>query len=300
MKKFLIKLFIFEVLVILIFAGLVLLSGYLITKRQPRLLTLSDDIFYVFAGNSAVECAVSDRIVKHSINIAESGEAYLYSYVKIKALAETNRQLKAVFLGYSFADLLFEKEETWVFSDEFITEKVQYYNYLLGPSERSLLFSNNPRAYFKGMMKSVFNNISSILQASSKPKSPGQLINFGGYKYLIRDKLQADPGADLYNEGPVKKSIQQERYLKMVSEICRKHSISLILFTTPKHKSYTDNLDEANRQLWLEVRNSLASDSLLDLSRYSLPDSCFGDLSHLNYKGAAQFSRYLNDLINQE
>ena len=300
MKRFLLKLIIFALIVILIFTGLVLSSNSLISKRRGQLLTLSDDIYYVFAGNSAVECAVNDTLVKHSINIAESGEAYLYSYAKIKALVETNKQLKAVFLGYSFADLLLEKEESWVFSDEFIIEKVQYYNYLLGPSERNLMFSNNPRAYFMGLLKSIFNNVSSALQAKHEPKSPGQLIKFGGYKYLVRDKLQADPGLDLNNRGPVKRSTQQERYLKMISEFCRLHSISLILFTTPKHKSYNDNLNNANLQLWLDVRNSLDADSLLNLSRYTLPDSCFGDLSHLNYMGANQFSRYLNYLINPE
>ncbi|MBE0675883.1 MAG: hypothetical protein IH591_14590 [Bacteroidales bacterium] len=300
MKKFLIKLFIFVILVLLIFAGLVLSSDCLIGKRKGQLLTLSDDINYVFAGNSAVECAVSDRMVKHSINIAESGEAYLYSYVKIKALAETNKHLKAVFLGYSFADLLLEKEVSWVFSDEVIIEKVQYYNYLLGPTERNLLFSNNPRAYTKGLIRSVVNNISSVLRAKPGPKYPGQLINFGGYKYLIRDKLKVDPGIDPDNDGPVQKSIQQEKYLTMISDLCRQNSIRLILFTTPKHKSYTENLNKNNLQLWLDVRNSLSADSLLELSTFSLPDSCFGDMSHLNYRGADLFSRYLNDLINPE
>lgn len=300
MKRFLLKLVIFAIIIILIFAGLILSSGYLINSRKDQLLKLSDDITYIFAGNSAVECAVNDRLVKHSINIAESGEAYLYSYAKLKALAETNKHLKAVFLGYSFADLLLEKEESWVFSDEFIIEKVQHYNYLLGPSERKLLFSNNPRAYFKGLIKAVINNISSALKARSKSKSPGQLIDFGGYKYLIRDKLKDDPGVDLNTKGPVIKSFQQVRYLNMISELCRQNSITLVLFTTPKHKSYNENLDSTNLQLWLDVRNSMAADSLLDLSRYLLPDSCFGDMSHLNYKGAEQLSQYLNNLINPE
>jgi hypothetical protein len=300
MKRFLSKLVLFAIIIIVIFAGLVLSSGYLISSRKHQLLKLSDDIHYIFAGNSAVECAVNNRLVKHSINIAESGEAYLYSYAKIKALAETNKHLKAVFLGYSFADLLLEKEESWVFSDEVIIEKVQHYNYLLGPSERKLLFSNNPRAYFNGLIKSVFNNISSALKANSDPRSPGQLIKFGGYKYLVRDKLKSDPGVDLFNKGPVKSSSQQVRYLNLISEFCRQNSITLILLTTPKHKSYNENLDNANLQLWLDVRNAMAADSLLDLSRFSLPDSCFGDMSHLNYRGAEQFSKYLNNLINPE
>ncbi|MRS03577.1 hypothetical protein EG832_10215 [bacterium] len=275
-------------------------SEYIINHRKDNLLLLNNDIEYVFTGNSAVECAVNDRLVEHSINIAESGEAYLYSYVKLKAIIETNQQISTVFIGYSFADILQEKEESWVYSDEFIVEKVQYYNYLLSPQDRMLLFSKNPGAYTKGLIKSVVNNLSTALRANPEPKSPGQLINFGGYKYLIRDKLKVDPGVDLYNDRPVEKSVQQEYYLTRISDLCRKSSVRLILLTTPKHISYTENLDKINLQLWLDFRKSLAADSLLDLSTFTLPDSCFGDLSHLNYRGAEQFSLYLNELINHD
>ncbi len=298
MKKFLSKLSLFTIIIIVLFTGLVLSSDYLISHRKDSLLRLNEDIKYVFAGNSAVECAVNDRLVKHSVNIAESGEAYLYSYAKLKALIGANQQIKAVFLGYSFADLLFEKEESWVFSSEFIIEKVQHYNYLLDPDDRMLLFLKNPRAYTKGLIKSVVNNYSTALRASPGPKSPGQLIGFGGYKYLVRDKLKVDPGVDLYSDKPVTESVQQIYYLTKISDLCRESSVRLILLTTPKHISYTGNLDKINLKLWLDVRKSLSADSLLDLSTFALPDSCFGDMSHLNYRGAELFSRYLNELIN--
>ena len=300
MKRFLSKLCLFGIIVLVLFTGLILSSEYLINHRKDHLLLLNKDIEYVFAGNSAVECAVNDRLVEHSINIAESGEAYLYSYAKLKAVIETNQQISTVFIGYSFADILLEKEESWVFSDEFIIEKVQYYNYLLSPQDRMLLFSKNPGAYTRGLMKSVVNNISTALRASPGPKSPGQIINFGGYKYLIRDKLKVDPGVDLYNDKPVKKSVQQEYYLSKISDLCQENPDRLILLTIPKHISYTGNLDKSNLQLWLDVRKSLPEDSLLDLSTFALPDSCFGDLSHLNYRGAEQFSLYLNELINTD
>lgn len=300
MKRFLSKFCLFALIIFIFFAGLVLFSDSIISRRKDNLLLLNKDIEYVFAGNSAVECAVDDRLVEHSVNIAESGEAYLYSYAKIKAIIEANQQISTVFIGYSFADILLEKEEGWVYSDEFIIEKVQYYNYLLAPQDRMLLFTRNPRAYTKGLIKSVVNNLSTALRANSEPKSPGQLIKFGGYKYLIRDKLEVDPGVDLNNDMPVKKSVQQEYYLTRISELCRESSVRLILLTTPKHISYTENLDKTNLQLWSDVRKSLPSDSLLDLSTFTLPDSCFGDLSHLNYRGAEQFSRYLNELINHD
>jgi hypothetical protein len=43
------------------------------------------------------------------------------------------------------------------------------------------------------------------------------------------------------------------------------------------------------RQNWLSVHNLLPGDSLMDFSTLSLPDSCYGDLSHLNHKVAKLF-----------
>jgi hypothetical protein len=300
MKKFLIRLILFALIIASFTTGVVLVSDYTIKQRKNILLKLSNDVDIVFAGNSTVECAVDDNLIARSVNIAQSGEAYLYSYVKIKALSEVNKQIKTVFLGFSYGDLLMDKEVTWLCSDEFIIEKVQYYNYLLDTPEKDLLIRNNPKAYFKGLTKSVFNSFISTLKSYSQKSSSHKLANFGGYKYLVRDKLKTDPGVDSKNEAAVVKSYQQEKYIKMISELCREHSIKLVLFNTPKHRSYYENVNKDILQIWYDTRNSLDRDSLLDLSTYELPDSCFGDLSHLNYRGAKLFSQYLNEIINQD
>lgn len=300
MKKFFIKLILFALIIIAFITGLVVVSDFIIKQRKNILLKLSNEIDIVFAGNSTVECAVDDNLISGSVNIAQSGEAYLYSYSKIKALIEVNEQIKTLVLGFSYGDMLMEKEESWLFSDEFIIEKVQYYNYLLDASEKDLLVSKNPKAYFKGLTKSVFNSLISISKSYTQNASGHKLTNFGGYKYLIRDKLGADPGENAGSQAAIQKSCQQEKYLKMISELCREHSIKLVLLNTPKHKSYYRNVDEDILEIWYDTRNLLERDSLLDLSDYELPDSCFGDLSHLNYRGADQFSRYLNEQINPE
>jgi len=298
MKRFLIKLILFLLIIAAFITGLVVVSDRAIKQRKDVLLKLSNEIDIVFAGNSTVECAVDDNIISGAANIAQSGEAYLYSYCKIKALIEVNEQIKTVFLGFSYADLLMEKEDSWLFNDEFIIEKVQYYNYLLDAPERDLLISKNPKAYFLGLTKSVFNSLISILKSYNQTASDHKLSNFGGYKYLVRDRLEADPGVDYKNEIAIEKSYQQEKYLKMISELCHDHSIKLVLFNTPKHKSYYENVDEDILEIWSDTRTSLERDSLLDLSAYEMPDSCFGDLSHLNYRGARMFSQYLNEILN--
>ena len=132
--------------------------------------------------------------------------------------------------------------------------------------------SKNPQAYFKGLTKSVFNNMVSISKSYNQTSSANKLTNFGGYKYLVRDRLEADPGEDFKNETAISKSYQQEKYLKMISELCREHSISLVLFNTPKHRSYYENVEEEILKIWYDTRNSLDRDSLLDLSTYALPE----------------------------
>jgi hypothetical protein len=298
MKKFVLKVLLFALVIGGLTISLILLTDSIIKNKKKELLKLAEGIHLVFAGNSAVECAVDDKIVTNSINIAQSGEAYLYSFVKLRALLEANGHIEAVFIGYSFADILFEKEESWLFSDEFVTEKIQYYNYLMEWPEKRMILMHNPKAYFNGLTKSIFNSLKTYFTSTVEPKTQGQLVNFGGYKYLIRDKLLSDPGFDLLQNKQVRKSVQQEKYLQKISELCHLHGVELILFNTPKHKSYIDNLDSTLVQMWLDTRNSLPKDSLLDLSSYQLPDSCFGDLSHLNYNGAGVFSVYLNDLFN--
>lgn len=300
MKKFLLHFLLFTTLIGILIFSLVFLSDYAVRQRENHLLKLSDEITIVFAGDSYVECAVNDQIIAHSINIAQSGEAYMYSYVKIKSLIEANKKISKVFIGFSFGDLLMEKENSWLFGEEYVVDKIMNYNYLLEASEKSIIFEHEPIAYLRGLMKSIYNNFMTTIESYMQDDAKDHINNFGGYKYLVRDKLQFDPGIDLYNEGLIEKSCLQEKYLKMISELCHEKSIGLILFSTPKHNSYNTNIEKDVKRIWLDTRIVLERDSLLDLSTYHLPDSCYGDLSHLNFKGAELFSYYLNDLINSD
>jgi hypothetical protein len=298
MKNFLIKLTLFIVLIGSFAVGLSILSDFAVKQRKNQLLKIRNDINIVFAGDSHVECAVNDSLIQNSINIAQSGEAYMYSYVKIKSLLEYNNQISTIFIGFSFGDLLKSAEERWLFSDEFVIEKIKSFNYLLNYSDKSLLIKNNPKAYVKGLMKSIFSNFQAFIKSFSPEDFNGRIFNFGGYKYLVRDELQKDIEMNMFKKQSFEKGLFQEKYLKMISQLCQQKSIKLVLFNIPKHNSYNTNISEEIKQNWLSVRNSLSKDSLLDLSALNLPDSCYGDKMHLNYKGAKLFSNYLNEKLN--
>lgn len=300
MKTFLLKFFLFIVASLSLVTGMIFISDILIKNNKERLIQVSPEISLVFAGNSTVECSVDDRLINHSINIAQAGEAYLYSYVKIKALLEENPNIRYVLISYSYADLLIEKEETWLLSDYFMAEKVKSYHYLLDRDERVFLFKSNPEAYLNGVTKSVIKSLETVAKSFATKGNGNSIPGFGGYKHLERDKLFLDPGSETGRDENIQQSSYQIRYLRMISELCKQNSVKLVLFNPPKHRSYNETLNPAARQLWLDVRNSLPSDSLLDLSGFMMPDSCFGDLSHLNYRGARVFSQHLNEILQPD
>jgi hypothetical protein len=300
MKGFLTKFVLFTLLIGSVLAGLILLSDLAIEKRKREVLKISDDVNIIFAGDSHVECSVNDDMIANSINIARSGEAYLYSFAKIKSLIDYNDQITAVFIGYSYGDLLKDKETRWLFEDAFVIEFVKTYNYLLSDYDKSIIFRNNPKAYLKGLTRSAYENCLTLLQSFFIDSNEKRKIkNYGGYLYLVRDKLQEDINMiETYINEPLEKSLLQEEYLKMLSQYCLGKSVKLILLNTPKYDYYNLNVNRDILRNWISFRQSLPCDSLLDLSSFNLPDSCYGDMTHLNYRGAELFSSYLNNIIH--
>jgi len=304
MRRFIINILIFCGLIVFIAVGLVILSEFCIKSRKSQLLRLRENITVVFSGDSNVECSVNDELIANSVNIATSGEAYFYSYAKIRALLEYNDQINKVFLGYSSGKLSKYIESRWLFSEEFIIEKVKNYNYVLSGSERKILFKSNSKAYTQGLLQSILFNFTGFISSVRVQGSGGKIYKFGGYKYLERNKLKEDierqgiidPDAELQNQP----GQFQEKYLKLISDLCKEKSVKLILLDTPKYQYLPDSGKRSSPDSSPGKFTFVPSDSILDLSRLILPDSCFADITHLNYKGATIFSEYLNSLINND
>jgi hypothetical protein len=298
MKRFLVKISSFLLLVIVLTSVLYAVSDFLIKQKKQQLLKIRDDINIVFAGDSNVEGAVNDSLISNSINIAQSGEAYLYSFVKIKSLTEINKQIHTIYLGFSFHDIVKSTEERWLFQDQFVMEKIKNYNYLLGNPEKKLIFKHNPKAYIKGCLQCIINNFKGFIKSYSSKKTNNKINNFGGYEYNTRYKLRDDIKINAFTGQHSDVSLVQDEYLKMISRLCRQKAIRLILFDTPKNKYYASRFDEETKNNWLSIRKSMMQDSLLDLSELSFPDSCYYDMDHLNCKGAGIFSEYLNEELH--
>lgn len=296
MRYLVIRISIFALAFILFISSMYIISDLYLNHRKQYFLKLKSNINIVFAGDSNIECAINDSLIPNSVNIAQGGEAYLYTYVKLKSLLEYNKQIRTVFLGFSFHTLNQSRENSWLFEDEFVIEKNRFYNYLLGSQEKNLIFRTSPKIYVQGIRDYTFANFISV----AKSYYSANMINFGGYKFLVRDKLQENIELNRSKPDSVfhfEEGKYQIEYLIRISELCKENKIKLILLNAPKHITFTESFNYNKSDYGVAVSSILENDSLLDLSSLYFQDSCYGDVTHLNYKGARVFSELLSKKI---
>ena len=119
----------------------------------------------------------------------------------------------------------------------------------------------------------------------------------GGYLYLERDKLKEDikrkndeQFRDDRNFISVENLDKLNLYfLDQIVAYCNKNGIVLCFIIPPQHKLASEDMSLCN-----QLHDKCYADIPFYNFRYmELPDSCFGDLGHLNYRGAKVFSEYL-------
>lgn len=96
MKKFLLKTTIFTIVLIIC----IVVFWTIICSTRSETLRLPNNENIVFLGNSHIECAVNDSIVKNSFNFARSGDNLEHTYLKLKLIKQFNRQIDTVIIGY--------------------------------------------------------------------------------------------------------------------------------------------------------------------------------------------------------
>lgn len=116
--------------------------------------------------------------------------------------------------------------------------------------------------------------------------------------FLNRDKINEDIKQFSKESKYYERAIFQIHYLRKIVDLCKQKSVRLILINTPKNEYYLNKLNVSLIRDWNNVPQNHQNITILDFSTFSILDSCFGDLTHLNYKGARIFSNYLNKHIS--
>lgn len=245
-------------------------------------------------GDSATETAINDSILSNSINLSYSADSYFYTYLKLKTLISKNPGIETVLLAFSFHNIYESIEKEWIFDDQHVHSRFGKYYPLMDINDFKMLFSHKPIPIIE-----TFFSISKQLPANIfKPIFKGETIlhlSYGGYRYLERNKL--DEAIDKLNSENPPKTLSiskiEKQYLRKIVALCKNNGIQIIFVNTPKHPMLIQKRPNYVKQFYAFYNKNFATVLFLDFSKIKMPDSYYGDLTHLNFKGAKFFSEKL-------
>lgn len=291
MKRFLKNLLIFSFIV----CSFLILS-YLQTNKIVLRKTnykIPKNIDKLIIGHSHPECAYNDSLICDFINASSSGSSYFYNYYTLKPIIAHNEQIKTIFIEFT-NNQIGSIMDDWTFDDIHLPIKLQLGGTYIDKDGLQLLLKKNIGGVLNGFIKLLRQQIYIIFTSNYK-----YLYNKGGYLYLVRDnvikELKIHKDLDTIKNEKVQISELNLKYLEKCISICKSKNIKVYLVRSPLHHKYSGlyNEQEFQKQIHTRFKNI----EFLDFRKYPLSNTEFGDLEHLNYRGARKFSIWFNLLL---
>ncbi|ESU23914.1 hypothetical protein FSS13T_22220 [Flavobacterium saliperosum S13] len=291
MRKFVIKvLFILILSIIAILLTIFLLNK--ITSERAKFKIKSSVTENLILGHSQPECAYNDSLISGFLNLSKSAESYFYNYIKLRKILEQNKGVKRVFIEFSNNQI--EKGmNNWIWGDELLSERYSRYAPFMSFNEHLLICSNNRIGFLKNQPIISKRNFEYIIK-----NDYDFTTKIGGYNRLSRCKT--DSILKFSNKAnKVKAKFELSRtnieYLIKIIDLCEKNKIKVFLIRTPMHPKNEILNNEISYQKILKEK--FKDVDYLDFIDFPLDNSEFGDLAHLNFRGAEKYSLFFNNLI---
>lgn len=248
--------------------------------KSSTLFIFNDNIKTLILGDSQSKYAFNDKILLNTINFSADAESYLYSYIKLKEIYFRNKQIDTLLLSFTEHSISKDNEKRWLLNNGHINNRFPKYFPFFGQDEFKLFLQKKPNKILTGMFSQVLFPIYLLA---------GNNI-FGGYENLKHNILEDEVKKNGNKSTPIITQLMiseiEKKYLIKIADFCSGHEITLILVHPPVHKLLQDQ-----QQLLYKFKNKYLNNVIFfDLSKVHMEDSYFGDLVHLNSKGAEYFS----------
>jgi hypothetical protein len=292
MGKFVKKLLLFAGPFGLLFAGFFLYSNHVIRNNFGQF-RFDPQIKKIAVGDSHIMMAVNDRLLDDLKNIAQLSEGFIYSFYKIRALIENNPQIDTIFLGCSFHN----------FSD-------YYDDYTYNPYVMGTYFYILPTDVQRVLLMEVGNPVGFLLK-SYLSWSP-LFLRPAGISDRILGGYSLHPTNVTIDEITIEKRIHEQffrdkdlrdystiniKYLGSIAEYCRQKRISLVILSTPIHRSYREMVPEK----FITRFYSIIRDQRLELFQFEGLDlhneDFHPDGDHLNEAGSRLATEYFKEYV---
>jgi hypothetical protein len=248
---------------------------------------------YAVIGHSISECAYNDSMIPGLVNLSQSGDSYLYLFYKLKLFLDQNPSIEAVFIEFSNNQTGKSMDER-IWGNRYLGYKFTKYAPFMTIRDKTLILRKNPIGFL---------NNASITFKLNMDRTLHQQLNYsdtlGGYLPLYYSKvdsllkIRVEKVEDTFDISISEKNLE---YLTKIIQLCRERGIRPVLVRSPLHSAHAGF--EAEIQYQQILRSRFSETEYFDFSCFPLSNNDFADFEHLNSGGAAKFSAFFNELLN--
>lgn len=235
-------------------------------------------------GNSRIQYGFDDRQIANTWNVGLNADNYNVIYWKLKTFHRYNPQIKRLVLEVDCATVF-----SYFGGVEYKLHPY-YWDVMEAEDWMSLLQNDRTILMYPFDWMKILYPIKSIFSPVSFSD-----LGIGGYTVLHRNKLQIaleEEKRQQTKESHRSKQLVankiQMSYLKKIVDYCDENHIHLEFINMPSYP--TGGVKQSNRVLNQYVKSTYPDIVFHDYELTELPDSCYGDISHINHQGAKSLS----------
>lgn len=253
-----------------------------------------NSITTIFLGDSHIEFAFNDTLLKNSMNLAKRAESFYFTYYKLKIILKSNPSIKKVYLGFSYHSIS-SYYDMFIDGDLSDATSCRYFFMLPLKEKANLLFTkrNNLFPYVKALIRKGVSNI-----WSKKGDYEGGYKNTSSSVTANLKSMEKRATFQYFSNGHLNDfSTRNIEYLMKIKDLCIENNINLILINPPVHSYYKGKVPKKFLDKFNLLSHNLKLETL-DLSDLILDDDCFlPDGDHLSKKGAFQTTKYFEQVM---
>ncbi len=282
----------------IIFVPLLLLSSYLFIANANKMNDFASGLrkSVIVIGDSHTQKAINEIYWPAVINLSQSSECYIYSYVKLYHLLTGNPGIKTVILGCSYHSFS-------AYYDEFVfgaysADISSRYFFIMPDSLRLQFLYQNRNRMSRYFQKVIENGIANLRVSPAGYSFLGHYETYATKVKLSRETVRKRIETHYYHKNELNDfSMLNIFYLEKIIDLCRNRNTALVLLNTPMHKYYLDQVPVKFKKKY----DSLVKTGNLNVIEFEdlrLPDSCFlPDGDHVTDYGAHLTTMFLADYL---
>jgi hypothetical protein len=218
-------------------------------------------------------------------------DSYFYTYIKLKYFIHYNKQLKNIYIEFSNNSII-ELFDYAIYNNNNKPKMVKFMPYL-NLQEHYLLLKNNPLRYITARIESASIYTNKILH--NQLNMTHEFGRFEKYtKQLNKHLAKQTSEPKLKNQKTF--CYLNLYYLLKIIDLANKNNLNISFIRSPTHPKWIGRENEFHYKRIKKIY--FPNIKLIDMINFKLKNQEFGDLQHLNYKGATKYSLYLNKMLN--